>query len=141
AANIPAGSGTYIIYDTATPTAVITAPVLASTSGVISLAIASGTASGDSGISNVKIAIQSLANNQWIDASLIFEQPSATFINATSTTGAGAGAATWSFNPAGLSSKFNSGTAYWIVVEAISPSNLTQNSFALNISSMLVVVD
>ena len=95
AANIPSGAGITVTYDTAPPTAVITMPVLASTSGVISLSITSGTASGDVSISNIQVAIQNMGTGIWMDSAFTFTvgpQSNPNFIAVTSSN-----TSTWAF--------------------------------------------
>ena len=71
AANIPANAGVTVVYDTVAPTAVINVPVLASTSGVISLSITSGghRLRRCRSISNIQVAVENLVNGLWMDNS------------------------------------------------------------------------
>ena len=138
ASNIPAGTGITVTYDTAPPTAVITMPVLASTSGVISLSITSGTVSGDVSISNIQVAVANMTptGTIWMDSSFNFTlgQTNPNFIAVTSSN-----TSTWSFT--GVSGKLAGNQRYLIVAKAFAPSGLSQNVFTVGVSSVQVVID
>ena len=139
--NIPAGVGITVTYDTAPPTAVITLPVLASTSGVISLSLSSGTASGDVGVSNVQFAVQNMISGFWMASDYSFTigpQSNPNFIPVTSLSG---NATSWAFAPAGLANNLTGNQKYLLVAEAVAPSNLTQNTFTVGVSSVQVIID
>ena len=48
---------------------------------------------------------------------------------------------TWAFNPAGLSGKLTNNQKYLIVAKAFAPSGLSQNVFAVGVSSVQVIID
>ena len=138
AGNIPGGTGFTVAYDTAPPTAVITLPVLASTSGVTTFTSLAGTASGDLGVSNVKVALQNLDSGLWMDNTTNFGNGSITFLPVTYLSPS---ATSWAYTPTGLAGKFFGNEKYLLVAEAISPSGLTQNTFTVGASSIQVIID
>src|SRR5581483_1924186 len=143
AANIPSGVGVTITYDTATPTTVITTPnysALPAAKALESIGAISGTASGDTGIQRVDIAlVKNGATPLRFNGANNFNQSSPNSFTVSGTTN-------WTYDPgpgtlATLMGVQGNHSQFTIAVRAVSPSNLTQSVFALGASSFPVTID
>jgi hypothetical protein len=137
---IPAGVGVTITYDTAPPTAVFTVPnyaALPAAKAFDQLPTLTGTASGDTGVSSVQVAILKIGSpSLWFDGTNFTKNQAAPyFLNVT-------GATAWSYaGSANLASALADHAQYVFVTSAAAPSGLIQSVFTVGSSSFTLIYD
>ena len=142
--NIPLGTGTTVIYDTAPPSAVITLPnygALTAAKAIESIGNVTGTASGDVGVSTVAVAILKIGSPSsfWYNGSNAFNQPTAGGIYWLPATGGTP--ANWTYTNGNLAGAMVGSAKYVFVASATANSGLVQNTMVVPVSSFTVIMD